>query len=69
MENKFSVTPSDNIAAHRISALQDEADALTRQVPSQVFLQKAPTSGMLALRWPFISFLHVVYQYDFSEDL
>ena len=32
LENKFSVTPTDNIAAHRISCLQDEADALTRKV-------------------------------------
>lgn len=32
LENKFSVTPTDNIAAHRIACLQDEADALTRKV-------------------------------------
>lgn len=34
LENKFSVTPVDNIAAHRITAMQEEADALTRKVRS-----------------------------------
>jgi hypothetical protein len=32
LENKFSVTPTDNFATHRISNMQDEADALTRKV-------------------------------------
>lgn len=32
LENKFSITPIDNAATHRITAMQDEADALTRKV-------------------------------------
>jgi hypothetical protein len=31
LESKFSVTPTDSIAAHRITAMQDEADGLTRK--------------------------------------
>lgn len=34
LENKFSITPLDNAASHRITAMQDEADALTRKVCS-----------------------------------
>lgn len=32
LENKFSITPIDTAATHRITAMQDEADALTRKV-------------------------------------
>jgi hypothetical protein len=32
LENKFSITPIDNSASHRITAMQDEADVLTRKV-------------------------------------
>lgn len=32
LENKFSITPIDTAASHRITAMQDEADALTRKV-------------------------------------
>jgi hypothetical protein len=35
LENKFSVTPNDNIAARRIASMQDEADMLTRKVNHQ----------------------------------
>ena len=31
------MTPTDNIAAHRITAMQDEADSLTRKVRAHVF--------------------------------
>lgn len=32
LENKFSITPLDTSATGRITAMQDEADALTRKV-------------------------------------
>lgn len=32
LANKFSVTPTDTSTAHRITAMQDEADGLTRKV-------------------------------------
>jgi hypothetical protein len=32
LENKFSVTPIDNISGHRLVCMQDEADVMTRKV-------------------------------------
>jgi hypothetical protein len=70
LENKFSVTPTDNIAAHRISAMQDEADALTRQVTSQACLLTRPLPNKIKLcnRLSF-SCVHTVYLYPLSINM
>jgi hypothetical protein len=41
LENKFSITPLDSAASHRITAMQDEADALTRKVHYRSSSQRA----------------------------
>ena len=40
LENKFSITPLDTSAAGRITAMQDEADALTRKVLMHCFYSR-----------------------------
>lgn len=49
LENKFSITPLDSAASHRITAMQDEADALTRKV-SRTF--KTATQPEKHKLWP-----------------
>ena len=44
------MTPSDNIAAHRITAMQDEADGLTRKVCTQKITPGSIRAGATLLR-------------------
>jgi hypothetical protein len=48
LENKFSITPLDNAASHRITAMQDEADALTRKVCIQCYCGACHSRQLMA---------------------